>query len=143
MTVIAPSALAVLFLWKGSEGLWDSATVEISFLRQRVFGEGASAIAKLNIALLLSTGTLLAFGVRYHRLRLYALGLATLLFAGYAVFAQLVLLDVLGNNCACIGWFTGMSWMQIFIINGILLFVTLLLFFIGLKERREFLRTVD
>lgn len=129
--------LGGLFLWKGISGLWDYTEVELSFQRQRVFGDWAPYLAKTNIALQLTAGVLLALGVPFRRLRAYALGLSVGILAGYTAYTQLVLLNAFGFSiCSCIGWFAGMSWTGIFIMNAILLVLVLTLFFITLKERR-------
>lgn len=79
---------------------------------------------------------LLGLGVAFHKLRFYSLGLSAAILAGYAVYAQLVLLDAFGNSCACISWFAGMSWTGVLAMNAFLLLTALTLFFITLKERR-------
>lgn len=129
-------SLAALFLWKGSSGWWFYDEIELSFQRQRIFGEWAPHLAKANIGLLIISGGLLALGALLHRLRTYGLGLSVFLLASYTVYTQMVLLDMFGTICACIGWFDGMSWVGIFIMNALLLLTVLTLFFITLKERR-------
>lgn len=130
------TVLAGLFLWKGTSGWWFYPEVELSFRRQRVFGDWAPHLAKANIGLLVLSGVLLTLGVPFRKFRLYGLALSVAILAGYTIYTQVVLLDTFGSICACIGWFAGMSWTGIFIMNAILLVLVLTLFFITLKERR-------
>lgn len=135
-TIAAIALLSTLLLCKGIEGLRDFASVEASFQRQRIFGNWAPVLAKINTVLQLTAGALLLAGVFHRKIRGYGLGLTTAILAGYTIYTQLVLLNTFGSICACIGWFAGMTWTGIFTMNTLLLVLVLTVLFITLKERR-------
>ena len=130
-------SLAALFLWKGIHSWVNYADTEMSFRRQHIFGNWSPHLAKANISAQLLAGLLLLAGLFHRKTRIYGLGLTTAILAGYTSYTQLALLEAFGFDiCTCIGWFEGMSWMGIFIMNSLLLVVVIVMLFITLKERR-------
>lgn len=61
-TIAAIALLSTLLLWKGIEGLRDFASVEVSFQRQRIFGDWAPVLAKTNTILQLTAGAYFVCG---------------------------------------------------------------------------------
>lgn len=130
-------SLAALFLWKGIHSWVNYADTEMSFKRQHVFGDWSPHFAKANISAQLLTGLLLLVGLFHRKTRIYGLGLTTAILAGYTSYAQLALSDAFGFTiCTCIGWFEGLSWSGILVINSFLLLIAIVMLFITLKERR-------
>lgn len=135
--LIIPLLIGGLLLWRGIHDAWFIDETRVQWDGQTLPQRWKGALLKANLGAQLCIGAGWWAAIVWRPLRLYVLGAAATLFAVYTVYSELALLERLPRTpCACIGWWTGITWPWLVGVNALLLLITVTLLIKTKLERR-------